>query len=94
MGFGRLRWPSWEMDALRPSPNQNLLSRMEGLVSVKRVTGDCDEKGRRQVAEVGTLAATHISKTASRGALGTGLQGYGELGVGSLRSIFLSTLTK
>jgi hypothetical protein len=91
MGFGRLRWPSREKDAPRPSPNLSLLSRMAGCVSVLRVTDDCDEKGRRQVAEMGTLAASHISKAASRGALGTGLW---ELGVESLRSICLPTLTK
>src|ERR1700687_2826 len=43
MGFGRLRWRSREMGAPRSSPNQSLLSCMEGLVSVLRVTGDCDE---------------------------------------------------
>jgi hypothetical protein len=31
------------------------------------------KKVRRQVAEMGTLAASHISKAASRGALGTGI---------------------
>ena len=44
MGFGRLRWPAREKGAPRPSPNQSLLSRMAGLVSVQRVTDDCDEK--------------------------------------------------
>ena len=87
MGFGRLRWPAWEMDVPRPSPNQSLLSRTAGFVSVLRVTDDCDEKGRRQAAEIGTLAASHISKAASRRALGKGLW---ELGNGSLRSICLS----
>jgi len=33
------------------------------------------KKVRRQLAEVGALAASHISKAASRGALGTGLWG-------------------
>jgi hypothetical protein len=46
MDFGRLRWPAWEKDAPRPSPNQSLLSRTAGLVSVLRVTDDC-------VAEMG-----------------------------------------
>jgi len=64
---------------------------MSGSVSVLRATDDCDEKGRRQVAEMGALAASHISKAASRGALGAGLW---ELGVGSLRSICLPTLTQ
>jgi hypothetical protein len=45
MCFGRLLWPTWEMDAPQPSPNQSLLSRTAGLVSVLRVTDDCDEKG-------------------------------------------------
>src|SRR5229473_2940194 len=58
MDFGRLRWPAWEMDAPRPSPNQRLLSRTAGLVSVLRVTDDCDEKGRLQIMEVGALAAS------------------------------------
>ena len=46
MGFGRLLGPAWEMDAPQPSPNQSLLSRMAGFVSVVRVTDDCDEEGR------------------------------------------------
>ena len=45
MGFGRLRWPFRDMGAPRPSPNQSLLSRAAGCVSVLRVTDDCDEKG-------------------------------------------------
>ena len=45
MGLGRRRWPACEKDAPRPSPNQSLVSRTEGLVSVLRVTDDCDEKG-------------------------------------------------
>jgi hypothetical protein len=45
MDFGRLRWPAWEKDAPQPSPNQSLLSRTAGFVSVMRVMDVCDEKG-------------------------------------------------
>ena len=53
MGFGRPLGPPWEMGAPQPSPNQSLLSRMAGFVSVLRVTDDCDERrsgGRLQRA--------------------------------------------
>src|ERR1700730_794515 len=45
---------SWEKDGPRPSPNQSLLSRMAGFVSVLRVTDDCDEKGHN---------AGHVART-------------------------------
>ena len=69
MGFGRLRWPAWEMGAPRPSPNQSLLSRMADLVSVMRVTDGGDEKGRRQVTEMGN--ARGVAHLESREPWGT-----------------------
>jgi len=55
MDFERPRWPTWEKDAPRPSPNQRLLSRMEGSVSMMCVTDDWNEKGRHQIAVLAAL---------------------------------------
>jgi len=54
--------PAWEKDAPRPSPNQSLLSRTAGLVSVLRVTDDCDEKGR--ASDCGSGSRAHAPKRA------------------------------
>src|SRR5216684_4676787 len=91
MDFGRLRWPAWEMDAPRPSPNQRLLSRTAGLVSVLRVTNDCDENVGRRLRKWTHPRRRTSSKAASRWAVGAGVW---ELGVGSLRSICMPTFTK
>jgi len=72
MDFGRLRWPAWEKDAPRPSPNQSLLSRTAGWVSVMRDTDDCDEKS--QASGCGNGNARGVAHLESREPWGTRVQ--------------------
>jgi hypothetical protein len=70
MAFGRRRGPSLETGTLQPWPIRSSLSSKMGGKSVMRGPDVCDEKVRGQIAEVKTPAASHVSKTARRGAPG------------------------